>query len=46
MATLSSSGNSFKLALIQLSVGINKAANLTRAAEKIEEAARNGAHVS
>ena len=46
MASLSSSGRSFKLALIQLSVGLNKSANLSRAAEKIEEAAKNGAQVS
>lgn len=45
MASLSSSGRSFKLALIQLSVGLNKSANLSRAAEKIEEAAKNGAQV-
>lgn len=45
MASLSSSGKTFKLALIQLSVGANKTANLARAAEKIEEAAKNGAQV-
>ena len=46
MASLSASGKSFKLALIQLSVGLNKATNLSRASEKIEEAAKNGAQVS
>ena len=45
MASLSASGKTFKLALIQLSVGANKTANLARAAEKIEEAAKNGAQV-
>ena len=46
MASISTSSKTFKLALIQLSVGINKTANLTRATEKIEEAAKNGAQVS
>ena len=45
MASLSTGGKTFKLALIQLSVGANKTANLSRAAEKIEEAAKNGAQV-
>ena len=45
MASISASGKTFKLALIQLSVGANKTANLARAAEKIEEAAKNGAQV-
>ena len=45
MAAISTSSRTFKLALIQLSVGINKTANLTRATEKIEEAAKNGAQV-
>ena len=45
MAAISTSSKTFKLALIQLSVGINKTANLTRATEKIEEAAKNGAQV-
>ena len=44
MASLSSSDKTFKLALIQLSVGVNKTANLSRAAQKIE-AAKNGAQV-
>ena len=46
MASISTSSKTFKLALIQLSVGINKTANLTRATAKIEEAAKNGAQVS
>ena len=46
MASISTSSKTFKLALIQLSVGINKTANLIRATEKIEEAAKNGAQVS
>ena len=45
MASISTSSKTFKLALIQLSVGINKTANLNRATEKIEEAAKNGAQV-
>jgi len=45
MAPITTSSKTFKLALIQLSVGINKTANLTRATEKIEEAAKNGAQV-
>ena len=45
MASISTSSKTFKLALIQLSVGINKTANLSRATEKIEEAAKNGAQV-
>ena len=48
MASTISSGSAaktFKLALIQLSVGINKAANLSRATQKVEEAAQNGAQV-
>ena len=36
---------SFRLALIQLSVGANKAANLSRAAIKVKEAASQGAQV-
>ena len=35
----------FRLALVQLAVGANKAANLQRASQKIKEAARNGAKV-
>ena len=46
MAPITTSSKTFKLALIQLSVGINKTANLIRATEKIEEAAKNGAQVS
>ena len=46
MAPITTSSKTFKLALIQLSVGINKTANLTRATAKIEEAAKNGAQVS
>ena len=46
MASLSTKSRNFKLALIQLSVGLNKSANLCRATEKIEEAAKNGAQVS
>ena len=45
MSSISSSGKSFKLALIQLAVGANKSANLSRAAEKVEEAAKKGAQV-
>ena len=37
--------NKFKLALIQLAVGTNKAANLERAASLIRKAAGNGAQV-
>ena len=36
---------SFRLALVQLAVGADKAANLQRASQKIKEAARNGAKV-
>ena len=36
---------SFKLALIQLAVGSDKATNLSRAAEKVREAAQNGSKV-
>lgn len=36
---------SFRLALVQLSVGSNKVANLTRAVEKVSEASKNGAQV-
>ena len=35
----------FRLALVQLAVGADKAANLQRASQKIKEAARNGAKV-
>ena len=35
----------FRLALVQLAIGANKAANLQRARQKIKEAARNGAKV-
>ena len=45
MSSISASGRSFKLALIQLSVGANKATNLSRAVEKVEEAAKKGAQV-
>ena len=45
MSSISSSGKSFKLALIQLAVGANKSANLSRAVEKVEEAAKKGAQV-
>ena len=45
MASLNATGKPFKLALIQLSVGLNKSKNLSRAAKKIEEAAKNGAQV-
>jgi len=45
MASLSTKSRNFKLALIQLSVGLNKSANLCRATEKIEEAAKNGAQI-
>ena len=45
MSSISASGKSFKLALIQLAVGANKSANLSRAAEKVEEAAKKGAQV-
>jgi len=38
-------GSKFKLALIQLSVGSNKAENLARAVSKISEAVREGADV-
>ena len=37
--------STFRLALIQLSVGSNKASNLARASEKIAEAAKSGAKV-
>ena len=36
---------SFRLALIQLAVGSNKAQNLTRAATKVREAASKGAQL-
>ena len=36
---------SFRLALVQLAVGADKATNLQRASQKIKEAARNGAKV-
>ena len=39
---MAAEGSSFKLALIQLAVGSDKATNLSRAAEKVREAARNG----
>jgi len=45
MSSISATGRSFKLALIQLSVGANKAANLSRAVQKVEEAAKKGAQV-
>ena len=45
MKSLNVTGKPFKLALIQLSVGLNKSKNLSRAAQKIEEAAKNGAQV-
>ena len=45
MSSISASGKSFKLALIQLAVGANKSANLSRAVEKVEEAAKKGAQV-
>ena len=35
----------FRLALVQLAVGADKAANLQRASQKIREAAENGAQV-
>ena len=38
-------GSKFKLALIQLSVGSNKAENLARAVSKISEAVKEGADV-
>ena len=38
-------GSKFKLALIQLAVGANKAENLKRAVMKISEAAENGAQL-
>ena len=38
-------GSKFKLALIQLAVGSNKAENLSRALAKISEAVNNGAQV-
>ena len=45
MSSISASGKSFKLALIQLAVGANKSTNLSRAVEKVEEAAKKGAQV-
>ena len=36
---------SFRLGLIQLAVGANKAANVKRAVDKVQEAVRNGANV-
>jgi len=44
MAT-ASAANKFKLALIQLAVGSNKAENIKHAAIKVSEAAQNGAQV-
>ena len=38
-------GSRFKLALIQLSVGSNKADNLARAVSKISEAVERGANI-
>ena len=35
----------FRLALVQLAVGADKAANLQRASQKVKEAAENGAKV-
>ena len=35
----------FKLGLIQLAVGSDKATNLSRAVEKVREAAQNGANI-
>ena len=37
--------SSFKLGLIQLAVGSDKATNLSRAVEKVREAAQNGANI-
>jgi len=37
--------SSFRLGLIQLAVGVNKAANIQRACDKVKEAVANGANV-
>ena len=45
MAAHAEATSSFKLALIQLAVGSDKATNLSRAAEKVREAAQNGSKI-
>lgn len=42
---MAAQASSFKLGLIQLAVGSDKATNLSRAAEKVREAARNGSKI-
>lgn len=37
--------NRFRVALVQLAVGKDKATNLSRAAEKVREASQNGANI-
>jgi len=43
--SLSAELRKFRLALVQLAVGADKAANLQKASQKIREAAENGAQV-
>ena len=42
---MAAQASSFRLALVQLAVGSNKATNLSRAAEKVREAAQNGSKI-
>jgi len=45
VAAASAGLRKFRLALVQLAVGADKAANLQKASQKIREAAENGAQV-
>lgn len=45
LTSMTAQARSFRLALVQLAVGSDKATNLSRASEKVREATQNGANI-
>lgn len=43
LASMAAQASAFRIALVQLAVGSDKATNLSRATEKVREASKNGA---
>ena len=45
LLSMATQASVFRVALVQLAVGADKATNLSRATEKVREASKNGANV-